>query len=103
MNDAQYKVLVSADAVKMIDIHIAFLARNDLSAANELREELITKMINIADAPYLYPKFFSESHEFEYRKIVYKQYIIIYSIEEANKTVHVKHIWYSWENNNLPV
>ena len=81
--------------------HILFLARVNQSAAKVLKEDLLVRIKNLEKAPNINPIFFSNSLETEYRKLVYKRYLILYAVEEHSKTVRVKLVWDTRKDNFL--
>jgi len=103
MNNKTYTVLITSEARHMLKEHITFLARVSISAAKVLREDLLSRIKSLETTPYLCPVFFSDSLETEYRKLVYKRYLILYNIDETDRIVRVKYIWDSRQNNQLLV
>jgi len=81
--------------------HIAFLAQVSVSAARLLHSDLLTRIKGLEKTPYLYPVFHSNVLENEYRKLIYKRYLILYTVDEAAKAVRVEFVWDSRMNNSL--
>ena len=101
MNKKLYHVVIATDASRMLVEHLGFVANVSISAAKVLREDLLARIKSLEKTPGLYPVFYSDSLETEYRKLVYKRYLILYTIDEKNKIVRVKFIWDSRQNNRL--
>ena len=101
MSNHVYKVLISAEASDLLGQHIAFLAKVSIGTAKVLRNDLLARIKNLGKGPHLYPVFYSSSLGTEYRKLVYKRYLILYSIDEYEKIVRIKYIWDSRKNNKI--
>ena len=93
MTNCAYKVILTDEANDMLIGHVSFLAQASRSAARVLHCDLLAKIQGLGQTPYLYPVFYSGNLEAEYHKLVYKRYLILYSIEEKEKTILVKCIW----------
>jgi len=96
-----YRVVISDEARNMLCEHISFLARVNLSAAKILRGDLLSRIKSLGKTPRIHPIFYSDSLETEYRKLIYKRYIVLYSINEPAEIVCVKFVWDSRKNNKL--
>ena len=101
MSDRKYRVYINTEASDMLGEHITFLARVSIGAAKVLRNDLLARIKNLESEPHLYPIFYTNSLETEYRKLVYKRYLILYSIDETEKTVQIKFVWDSRKNNKI--
>jgi plasmid stabilization system protein ParE len=73
--------------------HIEFLARVSVPAAQRLRKELLDRIRHLDEAPYLNPVFYSNAIESEYRKLIHKRYLILYTIDELSKMIHIEFVW----------
>ena len=101
MTSHAYKVILTYEARDMLKEHVSFLKQVSDSATRVLHYDLLAKIKGLGKTPYLYPIFYSDSLEAEYHKLVYKRYLILYSIEEAKKTIRVKYIWDTRMDNSL--
>ena len=81
---SKYSLVISREAFDMINEHVAFLANVSTSAARVLRQDLLARIKLLVHTPYLYPVYFEESKT-EYRKLIFKRYIILYTINEKEK------------------
>ena len=48
--------------------------------------------------PKAFPNVYYKKLKKEYRKIIVKNYIILYTIDENNKVVYISHIYYGKRN-----
>jgi len=103
MANRKYRVIITEEASNMLGEHLAFLANVSISAAKVLRADLIAKIKNLEKEPRLHPVFYSNDFKTEYRKLVFKRYLILYSIDETEKTVCVKFVWDSRKDNSLDI
>ena len=97
----KYQVVLSTEASDMLTGHVAFLANVNARAANLLKNDLLFRIKGLKQTPYLYPIFPSDKLQFEFRKIVYKRYMILYTIEETEKIVRVLYVWDTRMNNEI--
>ena len=72
---------------------------NANDAANRLREKVIYNILLFENSPKMFAKIEKiDKVKRKYRKIVIKNYVILYTIDEENKIVYVAHIYYSGRN-----
>lgn len=67
-------------------------------AAKRFMAEIDRKISFAEDNPYMYPLCFGQLSSLEYRKIVIKNYIAIYFIDENEKTVNFLNLFYGGQN-----
>ncbi len=68
-------------------------------AANRLRQEIKDNILLLKKAPRLFEKVkICKRLERQYRRIVIKNYVIIYTIDEINKIVYILHMYYGKRN-----
>jgi len=101
MAERVYRVVISEEASTMLEEHLLFLARVNLEAAKFLRRDLLARFRTLEKTPRLYPIFFSEALETEYRKLVFKRYLILYTVDETEKIVRINFVWDSRKNNRI--
>jgi len=101
MVDRIYRVVINEEASAMLEEHLSFLAQVNLEAAKFLRQDMLVRFKALGKMPHLYPVFYSNSLETEYRKLVFKRYLILYTIDETEKVVRIDFIWDSRKNNRL--
>jgi plasmid stabilization system protein ParE len=78
-----------------------FLERVNPQAAERQKNKLLAKVSSLDNNPYRHPLFDTDPDLPEYRKMVIDRYIILYLIDEKNKTVLVDLVWDSRMDNVL--
>ena len=67
--------------------------------ANRLREKVIYNVLLLEKSPRMFEEIEKISKtKRQYRRIVVNNYIILYTIDDENKTIYVAHIYYSGRN-----
>jgi len=89
----------------MLNEHVSFLAQVSSSAAHVLYNDLLARINSLGKTPFLHPRFTSDTlsdrYSVEYRKLIYKRYLILYTVETSTKTVFVERIWDTRMDNSL--
>ena len=67
-------------------------------AAKKLMADINRKISFAEDDPYMYPLCFGQFPFLKYRKIVVKNYIVVYFINEDEKTVNFLNLFYGGQN-----
>ena len=92
-----YKLIVSIDAhndVEEIAAYIAYEIKN-AQAASRFLDNVENSYRQIADNPFMYALCEdTRLHNMGYRKVVIKNYLVIYRVDEANKTAYVTRVIY---------
>ena len=105
MTDHVYRVIIGDDALSRLNVYVSFLSQANRSAAHVLRNDLLARIGNLGKTPFLYPVFnsktLSDMFGVEYRKLTYKRYLILYTVDESAKTVYVEYIWDTRMDNSL--
>lgn len=67
--------------------------------ANNLRKNIIHKIIILEKSPRLFPKIekISQTKQ-QYRRIIVNNFIILYTINEKENRIYVAHIYYKRKN-----
>lgn len=84
-----YKVIVSEQAVRQLGSCVLFLAQEDASAAQRVKDKLVASIRSLAEMPARYP-FFNEPYipANKYHKMfVENHYLLLYQIRD--NTVYV--------------
>ncbi|NLP31334.1 MAG: type II toxin-antitoxin system RelE/ParE family toxin [Clostridiales bacterium] len=92
-----YKLVVSALAYQDLDSTISYIAIQlaNPTVASDFLNELDKCYSHLINNPMIYPKCNNESLEKQgYRKVIIKNYILIYKVDETNKTVIVLRLFY---------
>ena len=88
----------SLEDLKEIVRYIARTLQNPKAAEN-LAHEIIKKIDLLADFPYSAPRYTPiKPLEYEYRKLLVKNYFAFYRIDEMKKTITVARIIYAKRN-----
>lgn len=99
--DMTYSIKLTEEFIEEIDeicdyISISLKAPD---AANRLREKVIYNVLLLEKSPRMFAKIGKMSKtERQYRRIVVNNYVILYTIEEKDKTIYVAHIYYGGRN-----
>ena len=77
---------------------------NNPEAADRLSENLVSMIEKLAEMPYRHPVYFSLASfsvkplKFEYRKMVVKNYLVFYWVNEENHLVTIARVIYGGRN-----
>ena len=101
MDTNKYKVIITPTAYKEINRIYDYITEDLYAekAAKDLMEQVETVVQNLKSSP----KIHAEIDKFDelkrvYRRIVIKNYIILYTIDEDNSVVFVSHMYYGGRN-----
>lgn len=92
-----YKLIVSELAHQDLDHIISYIAINLVNpiAATNFLDEIEKCYARLKDNPFLYGKCYDLRLEMkEYRKAIIKHYVLIYRVDEPEKTVKVLRFFY---------
>jgi len=68
-------------------------------SAKNLIHQVRESVLTLERSPNLYPKIEKRDRaEREYRRMVVKSYVLLYTIDECNKIVYVSHMYYNKKN-----
>ena len=101
MASRAYRITIGDDARNMLNEHVNFLAQVSSSAARVLRTDLHARIRGLGKTPLLYPVYEVKGIEVEYRKLTYKRYIVLYTVNESEKVVYVEYVWDTRMDNSL--
>ena len=96
-NDAKYSILYQYEAQKeLIDIHY-YISENlqEPKIANRLINKILNSISILKYFPEAYPKLENLN---QVRKLVFKNYNIIYSVNKKSKEIYILHIYYKSRN-----
>jgi len=95
INDEQYKLIFTNDAIKEMDNIFYYISENlyATSSAQKLMSEIDDAIENLKYMPKAY-SVIKEHLQMEYRRVIVKKYVIIYTIDEEEKKVNIMHIYY---------
>lgn len=91
-----YKLIFAPEFVKDLDNTYEYISHvlSAEKAAKELIKEIDDSIMNLKDMPYMYPKCSEPLKSLGYRKIIVKNYILIYEVDDAKKNVNLLRIFY---------
>ena len=101
MDIEKYTVIITPTAYREINriyeyLEFELYAEN---ATKELMRNIEEKIQQLKETPKIYPKIeISNELQRVYRRIIIKNYIILYTIEEENKRVFISHMYYRRKN-----
>ena len=99
--DIKYKVIITPTALKEINKIYTYISE-DLyakSAAIKLMQQVEDQVQRLKYMPQIHTKIEKyDSLKRIYRRIVIKNFIILYTIDEENKIVYVSHMYYGRRN-----
>lgn len=91
-----YKLVFSPEFV--VDIEEAFMYISSVldskNAAKELMKKIDSSVTMLKDTPYIFPRCNDPLSMLNYRKIVIKNYVIIYTVNECKKEVYLLRCFY---------
>ena len=84
MSNSCYNVIISSRAKEILKEHISFLAKVNKSAAQRVKNEIITAMHSLEQFPQRHPFFYADFiPPNKYHKMcLKKRYIILYQIKD---------------------
>ncbi len=98
---SSYEVEFTEDCIdEMDDIYnYIFKELKASESAKNLIHQVRESVLTLERSPNLYPKIEKRDRaEREYRRMVVKSYVLLYTIDECNKIVYVSHMYYNKKN-----
>ena len=92
MTNKVYRARVSVEAAIMIKTHVEFLSNVSISAARTLYDDFYKRFKKIEKTPFMYPVY-TEVSGVRYRKLGFKNYLILYTINEKARIVEIEYVW----------
>ncbi|MFT3950938.1 MAG: type II toxin-antitoxin system RelE/ParE family toxin [Oscillospiraceae bacterium] len=91
-----YKLIFAPEFVRDLDSTFEYISCTLTvpGAAKKLMREIDDAIMNLREMPYMYPVCEEPLDVMEYRKLVLKNYIIIYSVDEKKKNVNLPRSFY---------
>lgn len=101
MGTKQYKVIITLTAYKEINRIYDYITEDLYAecAESRLMQKIEQEIQRLKRAPRIHskiPKY--DELKRKYRRIVIKNYVILYTIDEENKTVYISHMYYGGRN-----
>lgn len=100
-NISSYEVEFTEDAIDEMDeiYNYIFKELKASESAKKLIHQVRESVLALGWSPNLYPKIEKRDRtEREYRRMVVKSYVLLYTVDEYNKIVYVSHMYYRKKN-----
>lgn len=97
----KYSIKLTDEFLEEINDICNYIANNLKApdAANRLREKVIYNVLLLEKSPKIFAEIPKMSKiKRQYRRIVVNNYVILYTIDENEKTIYVAHIYYGGRN-----
>lgn len=91
-----YKLVFAPEFARDLDSTFEYISHVLCAdkAANELMKEIDDSIMNLKNMPYMYPECNEPLKSLGYRKIVVKNYILIYEVDDEKKNINLLRIFY---------
>lgn len=92
-----YKLIFAPEFSKDLDNTFEYIS-NILKANNaskDLMKEIDDSIMNLKNMPYMYPECNEPLKSLGYRKIIFKNYIMIYEVNEKKNNVNLLRLFYA--------
>lgn len=91
-----YKLIFAPEFLKDIDAAFEYIScsLDSPQAAKALMKEIDDSIMRLKDMPYMYPKCDEPLKSLGYRKLVVKNYVIIYEVGEQEKCAYLLRMFY---------
>jgi len=100
-DEKRYKVLIHDDAKLMLYSHIQFLANVSVTAAQKMRDSLYEGFISLESMPHRCALYHTNKTSNKYRQLLVGRYQVVFSVDEKENIVHIKHILDTRQNNDF--
>lgn len=97
----EYKIKLTDEFLEEIEEISDYISNNlkAIDASNRLRVKVMESILILEDSPKIYEEIEKlDRLERRYRRIVVNNYIILYTIDETEKSIYVAHIYYAGRN-----
>lgn len=97
----EYSIKLTEEFIEEIDDICDYISINlkAVDAANRLREKVIYNILLLERTPRMFAEIDKiDKTERQYRRIVVNNYVILYTIDDKNKTIYIAHIYYGGRN-----
>lgn len=91
-----YKLVFAPEFARDLDSTFEYISHVLCAdkAAKELMKEIDDSIMNLKNMPYMYPECNEPLKSLGYRKIVVKNYILIYEVDDEKKNINLLRIFY---------
>lgn len=100
-NQKIYEVEFTEDCIEEMDEIYNYISNKLVAntAAKKLIKQVKKEVLALEVSPMLYMKIDKkDKFEREYRRMVVKNYVVLYTIDEENKKVYISHMYYGRRN-----
>lgn len=101
MDTNKYKVIITPTAIKEISRIYEYISENLYAekAAKNLMKQVEEEVQKLKYAPKIHTKIEKlDELQRSYRRIVIKNYVILYTIDENTEAVYISHMYYAKRN-----
>ena len=97
MNYREYQIKLDKAAIRNLENIYYYIAENlqEPQIANRLINQMLNSITILKYFPEAFPKFKNSN---QIRKLVFKNYNILYSVNKKSKEVYILHIYYKSRN-----
>lgn len=101
ISENEYKIVFTNDCRMEMDYIYSYITNNlyNQNAARRLMKRVENTVMDLKDMPESYPiikKY--DGLDFEYRKIVINNYVVIYTVSKTEKIIYIVHMYYGGSN-----
>lgn len=92
----KYKLIFSPAFTRDLDNTFAYISQTLIApqAAKKLMKEIDASIMNLKEFPEMHPLCQEPLDELGYRKIIIKNYVLIYFVDKSEKTVNLLRCFY---------
>ena len=97
----EYEIVISETCLEEIEESCDYIEKvlKAEQASNRLREKVMYNVLLLEESPKMHPAIEKiNKTERQYRRIVVNNYVILYTIDEKEKTIYIAHIYYGGRN-----
>ena len=97
----EYNIKLTEEFLEEIDDICNYITNNLKApdAANRLRQKVVYNVLLLEKSPRIFAEISKMSKiKRQYRRIVVNNYVILYTIDDNEKTIYISHIYYGGRN-----
>lgn len=97
----EYKVKLTREFIDEFEEICEYISNKlkNIDASNRLREKVMYNVLLLENSPKMFGELEkTDRTERQYRRIVIKNYVVLYTIDENEQIVYVAHVYYSGRN-----
>lgn len=100
-NNMEYNIKLTEEFLGEIDEICEYISKKLKApdASNRLREKVIYNILLLENSPKMFTEIEKMDRiERKYRRMVVNNYVILYTIDENEKTIYISHMYYEGRN-----